>query len=330
MRSFCLFCLVVGIVGQASYQALSAEFRLSDGTVVRGEVASFDDNGLVVRLDIGGFSPRVNWSKLTQETLKDLAKNPEAAKFVDPFIETPPEPEKEKKKKKEIVIKPVPRTERPEKTNLIAIVTAPAGLAILAILFLANLYAGYEIALFRNRPIVLVCGVSAIFPVVGPLLFLSMPPRDEYAEGESGTQEPHETGHASAAAAPGGPAGARASATTSAVKAKPAGSLAVAPIDTGGASTPVAEPAIFKRGDFTFNRRFFETKFPGFFRVVPSETEKDLVIVIKAAKAEHVAKRISRITMNELHVQLLRGGTEAAVSFTEIIEVQVRHKDGKG
>jgi hypothetical protein len=330
MRSFCLFCLVIGICWPAGDQTFAAEFHLLDATILRGEVASADDNGLVVRLAVGGFSPRVNWSKLTQETLKELAKNPEAANYVEPFIEIPPEVEKERRKKKEIIIKPVPRVEAPEKIGLIATITTPAGLAILAILFLANIYAAYEIAVYRNRPAVLVCGLSILLPFIAPLLFLSMPSREEYAEESSIPQEGVDGAHGPPALPGAVPAAGRGGVTTSSVKVKAPGGLTVAQNEASGTSTPVAGPAVYKRGDSTFNRRFFETKFPGFFRVVPSEAEKDLVIVIKGPKAEYVAKRISRISMNEMHVQTLRGGAEVAIPFGEIVEVQVKHKDAKG
>src|SRR3569833_349993 len=82
-------------------QAFGGEYRLSDGDVLKGEAASFNDDGLVVRLDIGGFSPRIPWGKFTQETLSALAQNPEAKEFVEPYLDVPlnvKEKAKEKKK----------------------------------------------------------------------------------------------------------------------------------------------------------------------------------------------------------------------------------------
>jgi hypothetical protein len=89
-----------------------------------------------------------------------------------------------------------------------------------------------------------------------------------------------------------------------------------------------AEAQVFNRTDTTFDRRFFETKFTGFFRVVPADP--DMVLVVKTAKNEYVARRISRISGNEVHLQLLRGNTEVGVAYGEIAQVQVRHKDAKG
>src|SRR5689334_20357994 len=157
--------LLVWIVVCSSCAVLWAgEYHLTNDDVIRGEPVAFDDDGMVVRLDIGGFSPRIGWSKLTQESLQELSKNPQAAKFAEPFIDTPP-PAKSVKQKKDIVIKPVPRVERIAKPNFFASFATPAGAGLLLVLFLANLYAAYEIAVFRQRPPLLVCGLSILFPL---------------------------------------------------------------------------------------------------------------------------------------------------------------------
>jgi hypothetical protein len=88
-------------------------------------------------------------------------------------------------------------------------------------------------------------------------------------------------------------------------------------------------PVIYKRADFSFNRRFFETKLTGFFRVVLSEADKDLLVHIKSNRGDYVGKRIPRITQTELYLQIFKDDATAdeMIPFTEIMEVQVRHKD---
>jgi hypothetical protein len=152
------------------------------------------------------------------------------------------------------------------------------------------------------------------------MIFLCLPPRVTHAEGVAPPPPPelisplaggkHTTARVAGAAPPPPSAGLSLAASKAEV--------------TAG----TALPQTFSRGEFTFNRRFFETKFPGFFRVVPSEADKDLVLAIRGARNEYVAKRISRISSNEMHVQVLSGG-EVMVPFAEITSVTLRHKDAK-
>src|SRR5205823_5956256 len=255
------------------------EFKLANGNVLRGELASADEDGLVVKLDVGGFSKREPWINFSQETLKELARNPKAAPLVEPFIELEPEQIKAKEKQKEIVVKPVSeRMERPiPKPNLAAAFITPIGLTILAVLLLANLYAAYEIAFFRQQPVPLVCGLSVLFPLLAPLIFLCLPTRLPGSEAEAITAGPEAAGAVHS--------GAKAK-TTSTFPAAPARGLSLAAASKQEAASAQTQPQTYTRGEFTFNRRFFETKFPGFFRMVPSEAEKDLVIVIKAVRRE--------------------------------------------
>src|ERR1051325_5150394 len=107
--------------------ARADEFKLANGNVLKGELASADEDGLVVKLDVGGFSKREPWINFSQETLKNLAKDSKVAPLVEPFIELEPEQIKAKERQKEIVVKPVPnRFERPSaKPGLVAAFLTP-------------------------------------------------------------------------------------------------------------------------------------------------------------------------------------------------------------
>lgn len=68
---------------------------------------------------------------------------------------------------------------------------------------------------------------------------------------------------------------------------------------------------------------------PGFFRIVPTEADKDMVLYIKSARGEFVGKRIPKITQNDLTLLTFKdqATAEEMIPFTEIYEVQIRHKD---
>jgi hypothetical protein len=76
------------------------------------------------------------------------------------------------------------------------------------------------------------------------------------------------------------------------VQSKPEGGLSLASHQSRGPKAPGAE--VLRRGDTTFNRRFFETSL----RRIPGgsfEAEKSMVIAVKAGKNEYVGG-ISRIS----------------------------------
>ncbi len=330
MQSRHVLPLLMVFAWLAAVVAGAAQFKLNDGTVINGEASSFNDDGLIIRLTVGGFSERIAWIRFTQDSLKELAKDTKNAKFVEPFIEIPPEVIA-KQREKIITLKEVPRVPRVrENAGVFSALTTPVSLVILGLLFLANLLAGYEVAVFRNRPTAMVCCVSALLPVAGPVLFLALPSAPE--EGEIPDTIPLTGTHGEAAPAAGGGQGSVTSKLKSKITGifgkKSGGGLSLAAGEKSGAAGGPFQTKVYPKGEYTFNRRFFETQFPGFFRVVPSETEKDLIIVIRAGRSEYVGKRITRISMNELHLQLLSGG-EVPVAFADMSQVQIRHKDAK-
>ena len=293
----------------------ATEFKTAAGDVYNGEVSSIDKDGLVIRLAEGGFSPRIDWPKLSEETLKDLSANPKAKRFVEPLLDLP-DAEVAIRESKKIELKSVERVALPQTNHgLIAALTAPNGLIMLGAIYLANLYAAYEVARYKWRPVPLVCGLAAVLPVVGPLIFMAFPKFEkeeqisatEAALAESVLTTP--TQPAAATSAPPGAAG-----------------MGMARGQHAAAATNDALPKVFKRGETTFNRRFFETQFPTFFRVIASEADKDLVIEVDLGKQKIVASRISRISSAEIHFKN-SAGVESPAEFAAIVEVKLRHKD---
>src|SRR5262245_31298988 len=145
MRRFCLLCWIVALYGVLSPRLLAGEYHLTNGDIIKGEPASINEDGILFKLDIGGFSPHIRWTKFTQESLKELVKNPKAAGFVEPFIEIAPETKQEEKRKRDITIKPVEnRLPNYDKVGFLEAWTTPAALMILLVLYGANLFAAYE------------------------------------------------------------------------------------------------------------------------------------------------------------------------------------------
>jgi hypothetical protein len=274
---------------------------------------------MAVKKPDGSYSEKVGWTNFTQAALKKLAGVAKAQPFIEPFLE-PDEPESSKKAAPEITLKPVPRLQRPNpRAGFGAIFSSPLSVILMLILYVANLYAGYEVSLFRNYPPGWVCGLAAIVPLFGPILFLCLPTRLQV---HSQVEEPD----------PGAPEEAAPVWDASADPAHPSaeGAISAAPAASAATAAPrLPPPVVFQRGQTTFNRRFFETKLSGFLRIVPSEAEKDMVIRIRSARGEHTGNRISRIMPNELFLQVTKGGASAdvVIPFTEIQEVQIRHKD---
>ncbi len=289
-------------------------FSLTDGTSVTGDVISYNDNGVVFRLNVDKYSPRVPWTKFSQDALKQLEKNPKIRPLAEPFIETPPPA---RTKKGDIKVQEVSRLELPPKQSLFgALFSSSVGLVVLLLIYAANIFAGYEIAVMRSRPIALVMGVAVVLPILGPIIFLAMPVR-------VAAPEPVAT-----------PPGAAPHTFTVPDAAQPvAAGIHIVEASWQGKSSaaPAAEPGapqIFQRGQFTFNRRFFETKFSGFFSMIRRESEKNLMLTVKTGRALFVVERITRIATNEMHVEVAQGAAkqEVMVLFAEIVEVQLKSK----
>lgn len=299
----------------AAVCAMGAEFRTVSGDVYTGEIAAADKDGLILKLETGEYSPRIDWAKWTDDTLRALSEDKRAKRWVEPLLDPPPEIVAGNEARQIAVHQPV-RLDLPDtKKGLAAALTSPNGLILLGLLFAANLYGAYEIARFKWRPVALVCGVSAVFPVVGPLVFLLLH-----------RVAPDATVNATQVAAAQTQIAAPPPAAGPSPSSGGAAAAALGVVKTHAAAVSDSSTRVFKRGDSTFNRRFFETQFPSFFRVVATEADKDLVIEVSAGKRSVIANRISRISANEVHFKTPTN-QEIGIAFGEISEIKIRHKD---
>lgn len=325
-RFICLGLLLCGLLSSIAH---ADTFQLTDGSSVTGDIVSANENGLRLRLPDGTYSDAVPWTKFSQADLKKLAQDPKMEPFVSPNIEIT---EEQRIKKTEVSVTEPHRLKRPVSGSLFgALLSSTVGLFVIVLLYGAGIYAAYEVALFRRRPPGLVCGLAAV-PGLGflsPIIFLSLPAQRRSNEEEETYQAETTAPETPSFVVPGTPPpapepAAGAPAETGGLKlshAAPAGATAA------GASLPQTQ--VFQRGAFMFNRRFFETKFASFFSVARRETDKDMVMLLKSARGEFLAERISRISANELYAQVRKGPAteEVMIPFTEIQEIRLKHKD---
>jgi hypothetical protein len=326
VRRFCCLLAILWAFGLLVGQIRADVFQLTTGKSITGELlaASATEAGVQIKVGEGEYE-KVPWTSFSQEDLKKFAQNKKLDAFVEPFIEISQE---EKIKNTEVKIKPPERLPRPTSQSLFgALSSSGPGLFIILLLYGANIFAGYEIAIFKGQSIGLVCGISAVLPVIGPIIFLAkpmkLPPR----------QEAWTTAPEAGATAPDAVNPMQGEVAVNPMQgdvAAPAGGLKISHAEPAEAGKP-ALPATtsYARGQFTFNRRFFETKFPGFFGVVRRDAEKDMLLVIKSARGEFPGQRITRIAANDLHLQVQRANAseEVMIPFQEIKEIHLRHKD---
>lgn len=333
-----LFAICILIFVTLSFIAEAGTYTLVSGETLVGEPVSYNEIGLIVKNSNGDFSPRTSWEKFTQDSLKALlaeATSPKDKNFVEPFIEDSPQSETHQR---EVVIHEVPKPPRPTgDTGISAAFSSPVFAFIFFVIYLANLYAAYEVAFYKNRPPLLVCGISAVAPFIGPIVFLCIPGIPDPMAGQTLVEalapppppaEPEEVADAGQAPVEGGTAPSASHAPSAAAAFRP--NLKLAHTEEAAPAAPaLPQPIVFRRGEFSFNRRFFETKMPGFFRVVPGEAEKDMVLIIKAARGEFIGKRITNVSQTELHLQVFKGEAthDEMIPFNEIQEVRIQHKD---
>ena len=256
-----------------------------------------------VALDSGGETPvytNVAWARLSQETLQQLTANRQAARFAMIFLD-PPASEKVSAPEKKIRIVQPPQLDRPMGGSLFA---SPVMLVVLLLVYAANIYAGFEIGIFRQRHPAMTAAVAAVLPFIGPAIFLAMPEHRQKSAEAAWEAPPAE-------------------------EAPVVVEEAAAPVEEQSAQPALPQPVVYPRGQFTFNRRFFETKFAGFLKMVPGEAERDKVIHIKSARGEYTGVRLSKIEPNELFLQIRKGTAteDVMIPFSEIYEVTVKHKD---
>lgn len=329
--------MILVIVTGMMLQSNAATYSLGDGSTIEGIPISFNKDGVVFKTSSGAFLPRTPWNKLSESALRLLqaeAKGPPSqdTAFITPYLSSPETENTTASEWKEIDPKQPSKVEIPSgRIGFWTSFTSPVGLLILFVVYLANLYAAYEITLYRRLPLVLSCCIAAVVPIAGPVALLCIPLRmfnfqEDPNEIEESSGKP--TPPANADSPAGFPTIHPSSAMSPSLDAPPLG------LNMPGATQPAQSSSLppsvtFKRGEFVFNRRFFETKLADFLKVIPSEKEKDFVLRVKSARGEFTAKRITKITPADYTLLTFKGDAtaEETIPFPETYEIEIRHKD---
>jgi hypothetical protein len=276
---------------------------LTDGTSVSGDIVKFDDNGMMIHTTADAYTT-LPWAKFSQEALKQLTANPKIKPLVEPFIEPtaadrPPKAEI----KAPTVTRIIKSPDELHPSIFGGLVHSSLGWFILLVIYAANLYAAFEIAVVRGKPIGVAMAISAVLPLAGPIFFLSqpikVPPTEEEMTAE-GTP---------AAAAPGSPAEEI--------------QIVSASWQGGSMEEKKLQPLVFSRGKFTFNKRFIETKFAGFIGEAKGDA-KAFTMEVKTLKETFAVECIKQVGATEAIFETPTG--QVTVPFADIQEIKLNPK----
>ena len=272
---------------------------LTDGSSFSGEIVKSDDSGIMLHCD-GDVYTNLPWSRFSQQSLKDLGQNPKLAGYVEPFIEPT---ESRHAAPPEIKINPVTRLQLPANPSVIGgFVKSSVGLVMLILLYIANLYAAFEVALVRNRPLFQVLGVSALLPIIGPGIYVYLPVVIDRPAQEAV------------------PAGEGAPAEKIAVK--PGGETDIE-VEAASAASQPKKPTeqVYARGKFTFNKRFVETKFAGFAGEPKGDALK-YIMTLKTTTEGFTVERIAQTGTSDAILETKERG-QVTVPYADIQEIKL-------
>jgi hypothetical protein len=292
-----LFLISLWFVMAMMWSTAAATLTKTDGSSVEGDIVKFDDSGLLLR-GTGDSYTNLPWGQFSQDTLKQLSANSKIKPLVEVFIEPDAS---QRPARAETNINPVKRMELPANPSLIGgLLKSPVGLFILLVVYIANLYAAYEISIVRARSALQVVGLAAVLPVIGPVIFLALPMKVE---------APPETVTEPAAGADPG--------------------VAKEEIQIVDASwnqpkeVKQVEAQVFTRGKFTFNKRFVETKFAGFIGEPKGDALK-FSMAVSAAQGQFAVERIMQVAASDVIFDTANG--QVTVLLADILEIKLNPK----
>jgi hypothetical protein len=285
-----LLCLCLTVLSSSSR---AETYSFADGGAVSGDMLKFDDNGMLIKTS-GDVYTNVAWARFSQNTLKQLSQNPKLRGLVEVFIE----PDRSQRAPQaEIKVNPPVRLEFPASPSLLGgFFKSSVGLFLLLAIYFANLYAAYEISIIRARAIGQVVGLALVLPIIAPIIFviLPMPPEPEEEAPEEAAQETRKPGAA-----------------------KPSGE-SVEVVEAQRRPEKKAEPQVFSRGKFTFNKRFVETKFASYVGELKPDAAK-FSMSLKTGAGQFSVERIAQVGATEAIFETTNG--QIVVPFGDIHEI---------
>ena len=296
MRTFLIFCGCW--LGLAAAVFAAETLALKDGSSVSGDIVKFDDYEVMIHTTADSYT-NIPWPQFSQEALKQLATVPKYRPLAEPFIEPTAAARPAKADVSVHEVKRLPSPAQLHPSLIGGLFQSSLGLFLLLLIYAANLYAAYEVAVVRGKPIGLVLGLSAVLPIVGPIIFLSQP-MQVVAE-----EAPPE---ADAAAAGAAPAPGQDQIQIVAASWQPS------------AEEKKPQPQVFTRGAFTLNKRFVETKFAGFIGEPKGDALK-FSMELKTLKATSAVVRIQQAGAVEVVLETPAG--PLTVPYADILEIKL-------
>lgn len=288
------------LLGLATSAFAADTFTLTDGSSLSGDIVKSDDNGVMFHTPEEVYT-NVPWGRFSQDSLKQFSVNPKMRAFVEPFILPD---ESQRPQKAEITVNAVKRMELPANPSIFGgLFKSSLGLFILFVVYLANLYAGYEISIVKARSAAQVVGLAAVLPVIGPVIFLIMPMRIEVAPADKADE-------------------AAAAEVVAAQQSQADIQIAEASWKPQAEKKP--EPQIFTRGKFTFNKRFVETRFGDYTGAATGGLAQKFTMEVKTMKDHFIVERIAQINQTEIIFETAKG--QVTVPVADIQEVKLNPK----
>jgi hypothetical protein len=298
VRTFLIFFSLW--LGFAATVFAAETLTLADGSSVSGDIVKFDDHDAMIHTTADTYT-NIAWPQFSQDSLKQLAANAKYKPYADPFIN----PTADESSKPQIKVNPVTRMTLPEHPSIFGgLLHSSVGLFMLLVIYAANLYAAFEIAVVRGKPMGAVMGLSAVLPIAGPIIFLAQPMKAPDTEEVAGEPAPD----GSAPPAPG---------------AAPEEIQIMSASWQGQSEEKKPQSQVFSRGKFTLNKRFIETKFAGFIGE-PKGDAKNFSMEIKTLKETIAVECIKQVGATEVILETPNG--QVTVPFADIQEVKLNPK----